>query len=64
MGKRLPHLSGYQQWQYTAKSLRYQWSTVVKAKNIAEARQRGRSEAIIIFGNHARITFDEVIPLG
>lgn len=63
MGKILPHLAGRKQWQYTAWSMHYQWSTIVVANSIKEARRLGMQEAKYIFGNHARVHRDEVVPL-
>ena len=63
MGKNLPHLAGRKQWQYTAWSMHYQWSTVVVANSIKEARRLGFKEARMIFGNQARVHKDEVVPL-
>lgn len=63
MAKNLPHLSGIRQWIYTAKTMHYQWQTVVKASTIQQARALGLREAKLIMGNHARIASDDVIPL-
>ncbi len=63
MGKTLPHLAGRKQWQYTAYSMYYQWSTVVTAASLKEARRLGLKEASAVFGGHARVHRDEVKPL-
>jgi len=63
MGKNLPPLSGLRQWVYTAKTMHYQWQTVVKANTIQQARALGYREAKAIMGNHARIHSDDIKPL-
>ena len=63
MGKTLPHLAGMRQWVYTAKTMHYQWQTIVKAPTIQQARALGYKEAKAIMGNHARIASDDVQPL-
>lgn len=63
MGKTLPHLAGRKQWQYTAWSMHYQWSTIVVASSVKEARRLGFKEATAVFGGHARVHRDDVQPL-
>jgi len=58
--KKLPHLDGRRQWVYIAYSKHYNWSTIVTARTIQEARVAGHREAKMVFGNHAPIHRDEV----
>lgn len=60
MKKKLPHLQGLRQWMYTAYGAHYQWSTMVTARTIQEARRFGYRDAKQVFGNHAHIHRDEV----
>lgn len=61
--KILPHLANRRQWVYTAYSMHYNWSVVVLANTIQEARVKGSREAKQVFGNHAVIHRDTVIEL-
>jgi hypothetical protein len=63
MKKQLPHLSGRRQWVYTAYSQHYNWSTIVVARTIQEARRAGYYEAKKVFGNHATLQRDNVREL-
>lgn len=60
MPKQLPSQQGIRQFVYTAYSQHYNWSTVVRAKTVQEARRAGFREASQVFGNHARIHRDNV----
>ncbi len=60
MKKKLPHLANRRQWQYTAHSQHYSWSTIVVANTIQEARRAGYYEAKKVFGNHAPIHRDNI----
>lgn len=60
MKKILPHLANRRQWVYTAYSQYYNWSTMVVANTVQEARKLGYREAKQVFGNHAPIHRDEV----
>jgi hypothetical protein len=50
----------YQWYVYVCKTMHYKYATNVRAKSIKEARQLGIREALLVMGNHARITSDEV----
>lgn len=60
MRKKLPSEQGLRQFVYTAYSQHYNWSTVVRARTVQEARKAGLREVSCIFGNHARVHRDEV----
>jgi len=63
MAKQLPHLSGMQQWVYTAYAMHYQYETIVKATTIQQARVVGYREAKAVMGNHASIVRDQIKKL-
>jgi hypothetical protein len=60
MPKKLPHQQGIRQWIYTAHSQHYNWSMVVVARTVQEARRIGYHEAQRVFGNHARVHRDNI----
>lgn len=47
---------------YTAFTAHYKYSTIVHAKNVAEARRFGLHDAKLVMGTAGRIHRDEVVP--